>query len=97
MKDWAEGFYKSKAWQSCREAAISRDRYLCQDCLQQGRISTAEEVHHIKPLTPENVTDPSISLNLENLVSVCRECHKARHGARQRWYKVDGFGRVTIK
>lgn len=97
MQSWAEAFYKSQAWKSIREIAMQRDAYLCVDCAKTGRIIPAEEVHHIVPLTPENVTDPNITLNLENLVSVCRECHKKRHGARQRRYTVDELGRVTIK
>jgi 5-methylcytosine-specific restriction endonuclease McrA len=96
MKDWAEAFYKSKSWQACRAAAWSRDRGLCQDCLKSGRITPAEIVHHITELTPQNIGNPSISLNLDNLVSVCRECHAKRHGARQRRYKVDELGRVTV-
>ena len=96
MQPWAESFYKSKAWQRCRAAAWARDGGLCQDCLRQGRYTAAEEVHHIILLTPANITDPSISLNLDNLVSICRECHQARHGARARRYKVDDFGRVEI-
>lgn len=97
MKDWAESFYKSAAWKSIRDAAIRRDHYLCVDCLAEGKVTPAEEVHHIIELTPENIGDPDVSLNLGNLVSVCREHHRARHGARQRRYIVDEFGRVTIK
>lgn len=96
MKEWAKSFYKSQRWQKVRQAAISRDAYLCVDCMKRGIITPAEEVHHITELTPDNITDPNITLNLDNLVSLCRECHKARHGARQRRYKVDEFGRVEI-
>ena len=97
MQPYAEKFYKSKIWQTVRDAAIKRDAYLCQDCLKAGRITPAEEVHHIQELTPENITDPSVSLSLDNLISVCRECHQARHGARQRRYSIDELGRVMIK
>lgn len=95
MQKWAEKFYKGPAWQRCREAAIKRDRYLCVDCMKKGIIRPAEEVHHIQHLTPENINDPEISLNLDNLVSLCRDCHQARHKSPRR-YKVDEFGRVTI-
>lgn len=97
MKEYAEAFYKSTTWQQCRETAIKRDRYLCVDCMKKGFQTPAEEVHHIKPITPENINDPEITLNLDNLVSLCRECHKARHNRKEKRYRVDEFGRVTIK
>lgn len=94
MKPFARKFYKGKAWQSVRDYVMSRDARLCQDCLKQGKITTAEEVHHIVEITPDNINNPDITLNPDNLVSLCKECHAARHGARQRRYKVDEFGRV---
>lgn len=97
MKEFAKKFYKSKQWQIIRETAIKRDRYLCVDCMRAGIITPAEEVHHIIELTPENINDPSISLNLDNLVSLCRECHQKRHGAHARRYELDDLGRVRIK
>lgn len=97
MQPWAESFYKSTMWQSCRDSVIRRDAFLCVDCLKSGRYNTAEIVHHVLPITPGNIDNPNITLNPENLVSLCRECHALRHGARQRRYTVDEFGRVTIR
>ena len=97
MKDWAESFYKSKRWQAVREYCMTRDKRLCVDCLKKGRYTPAEEVHHVVELTPINITDASVSLNPDNLVCLCRECHRTRHGAHDRRYTVDEFGRVTIK
>lgn len=94
MKQWAETFYKSAAWKQTRTAIMARDRCLCQDCLGKGLVVPAEEVHHIIELTPENINDPSITLNEKNLISLCRECHRQRHGSRRRRYFVDEFGRV---
>ena len=96
MKDFAKTFYKSKAWQRVRESVMQRDGRLCVDCMKQGLYRPAEEVHHITELTPENINDPEISLNMDNLVSLCKECHQKRHGARERRYKVDEYGRVTL-
>ena len=96
MQDWAVSFYKSAAWKSMRDAIWKRDAGLCVDCRKRGRVTAAEEVHHIVPLAPNNINDPDVTLNPELLVSLCRECHKARHGARQHRYQVDEFGRVTI-
>lgn len=50
-------------------------------------------MHHKIPLTPENVTDPDITLNWENLQLLCRDCHAAVHKPQKR-YTVDELGRV---
>lgn len=98
MQAWAESFYSSGAWKHVRELAKKRDHYLCVDCLREGKVTPAEEVHHIIPLTPENIGDPMIALRLDNLKSLCRECHKKYDPKRvQKRYKVDEFGRVVIK
>ena len=74
-KDWAKSFYNSKKWKKCREAYISLrkavDGGLCEICKQNvGYI-----VHHKETLTPESISNPEISLNHENLMFVCHDCH----------------------
>ena len=95
MKPWAKSFYKSQAWKHTREVIMTRDHRLCVDCLAHGYITPADEVHHIVELTPENINDTSITLNEDNLISLCRECHRKRHDKRPRRYSVDKFGRVV--
>lgn len=72
-KEWAKRFYNSSAWKHTRELALKRDRYRCQS---SGCRRTASEVHHIKELNENNVNDINISLNLNNLTSLCSDCHK---------------------
>lgn len=71
---WARPFYQSKVWRQQRQHALNRDRYSCRDC--GGR---AEEVHHVVVLTPTNIADPRVTLDLGNLVSLCHDCHVGRH------------------
>ena len=97
MKDFAAAFYKSKTWQRTREAYAKSRRHLCEVCLAKGVMTPAEIVHHKIEITPENIGNPDITLNWDNLQCVCRECHAVAHGARQRRWKVDEFGRVTGK
>lgn len=75
-KEWAKAFYNSQAWQDTRQAILKRDRYTCQ---RPGCYNPAEEVHHKTILTEENINDTSVSLNPENLISLCGECHKRMH------------------
>lgn len=67
---WANKFYHSKLWKNVRREVLRRDLYTCRDCYQR-----CTEVHHVVPLTPENINDYSISLNPDNLVSLCWSCH----------------------
>lgn len=98
MKDWARPLYYSAAWKNIRGYVFHRDQMLCQDCLKKGIYTPAEEVHHIVELTPSNVSDPNIALNADNLISLCRSCHKSRHESKPaRRYTIDEMGRVTIK
>ena len=85
MEDWKrrraklEKFYKSAIWHKTRELALKRDNYLCVECFKKGDIIPAEVVHHKTHLTEENVNNPDIALNLENLVSLCAEHHFDEH------------------
>ncbi len=78
-KAWAKQFYKSAAWDHCREGFIQQriqiDGGMCQRCGKQlGYI-----VHHKVWLDPKNIKDPVVSLNWENLEYVCKECHDTEH------------------
>lgn len=96
MKEYAKGFYKSKAWQKCRDGFFKAKAGLCEDCLANGLMVPGEIVHHIIELTPENISDPNISLNWNNLRLVCRDCHAKEHGARaKRRYKILPNGEVV--
>lgn len=100
MKPWAVSFYKSAAWKNCREYVYRRSRGLCELCLKRGLIIPGEIVHHVVELTPENITNPAIATNPENLVLVCRECHAEQHPkerGKNKRYKLDELGRVIYE
>lgn len=62
----------------------SGDRYLaghplCEKCREAGRLTNAEEVHHIKPLSKGGTHAE------HNLMALCKRCHSeitAREGGR---------------
>ena len=72
-KAWAKAFYNSGQWKAVRREVLRRDHFTCQDCGYR-----AEEVHHIIELTPENIQDRMISLNPDNLMGLCHDCHTRR-------------------
>ena len=97
MKDFAARLYKSKAWQKCRNGYAKSKGNLCEVCLSKGIYKGGEIVHHRVILTPENVDDPNVTLNWDNLQLVCRDCHATIHDARKRRYKFDEMGRLTTR
>lgn len=99
MRDFAERLYKSKRWQRNRDAYAASVGGLCEACAEQGLIVPGEIVHHIIELTPENIDDPSITMDWSNLELVCRDCHGKRHPKRRtaRRYVVNADGSVTLR
>ncbi len=86
-----DAFYDSHAWKKARSAALDRARYLCERC---GR--PAEIVHHIIHLDENNVDDPSISINVDNLECLCLACHNTEHYAKpRRSMRFDSDGNVV--
>lgn len=67
---------------------------LCEECRAKGKITPAEEVHHIVELTAQNVNDPRIALSVENTSCLCAECHQKKR-IRKRW-RCDPLGRVIL-
>lgn len=94
MKPYAEKFYKSQRWQDTRNAYASSVGGLCERCKAKGIINAGEIVHHIKHITPDNIHDPCITLDWNNLMLVCRDCHGELH-AQEKRYSVDALGRVA--
>lgn len=95
-KEYAKGFYNSPAWKACRAAYTKHARGLCERCRERGRIRSGVIVHHVTPIAPDNINDPSITLSFDNLMLVCRDCHAELHEGRERRYKLDEMGRVTV-
>lgn len=88
-------FYVSMPWIACARA-YRRTHPLCERCLERREISTAEQVHHKIKLTPENINNPDIVLNWDNLEALCDKCHKAEHRPERepRRWTVDEEGNV---
>lgn len=91
---FAAEFYKSHVWKICKKAYANSRGGLCERCAARGLIVPGEEVHHKKHLTPENITDPAVALNWNNLELLCKDCHISEH-RRKRW-RVDESGHVIL-
>ena len=73
-KEWAKWFYASMAWTKCRLAFLKSKFFICERC--EGAATIA---HHKEYLTPDNVNDPYVTLNWDNLEALCQDCHNKEH------------------
>ncbi|MTP79706.1 HNH endonuclease [Turicibacter sanguinis] len=74
-----DSFYRSDKWIKFRLAYIGEHNPICGDC-QKFIIESKElHLHHIEELTLENVNDANVSLNPDNIVILCHDCHNKRH------------------
>lgn len=88
-------FYRSQAWKNCRAAYFKKAGGLCERCKAKGLIVPGDAVHHKTRLTADNINNPNITLNFDNLELLCRSCHEIEHRRKGRRYKIDKAGRVT--
>lgn len=92
---FADTFYASHEWRRCRQAYLRSVGGLCERCAKKGLIVAADHVHHKVKLTPENISDPNVTYNWDNLEALCTECHREEH-CRKRWFcGADGSVRIV--
>ena len=94
-REFAKQFYHSQAWKNTQAAYVKQAGGLCERCLRNGLITAGVIVHHKIHLTPQNISNPDVSLAWDNLQLLCRECHAEAHTQSERRYSVDELGRVS--
>jgi len=82
-------FYKSKAWRKTRESYIAYRHGMCERCPSAGVI-----VHHKTYITTENINNPDITLNFNNLELLCRKCHNKEHMKEESSFEFDDDGNL---
>lgn len=80
--------YYGPNWLNQRRKCRKRDRYKCVDCdISEEEYGKEMSVHHIKPFV--YFASYQQANKLENLVSVCEDCHRKRHSGEEHPSKFD--------
>lgn len=74
-RKFSKSFYNSTRWKNVREAYTLSKFGICERCGQPN----AKQVHHKIYLTPDNINNPEVSLNFNNLELLCDTCHQNEH------------------
>lgn len=67
-------FYHSKQWKATQAAYMAMSHGICERCGRAAKI-----VHHKVHINEQNINDPTVTLNFDNLEALCQECHNAEH------------------
>lgn len=88
--------YNSKRWQKLRKIKILNDPF-CERCLAKGIYTPAFIIHHKEYINENNYYDDNIFYNIDNLESLCLECHNIEHFSTDDEYYFDSDGNVLKK
>ena len=88
-------------WQKQREAVRARDRYRCTQCGTPEVEGRQHDVHHLTPFRSfgyvAGINEHYLNANrLENLVLVCRTCHKRLEAGMRTRGALDGLGYALL-
>lgn len=89
MREFAKSFYKSQSWLKCSRGFMQSKNYICERCGAPASIC-----HHKKYLTPDNINNPLITLNWDNLECLCQECHNIEHMQKHSKVFFDESGQI---
>ena len=102
-------FYNSKLWKNVKTEIWLRQNCLCDICHKPVYVDGISKwipqrerrtgiVHHKEHLTEINIYDENISINPDNLVGVCKDCHEQLHHSDQvtrKGYTFDDDGNLV--
>lgn len=101
-------FYNSKVWKTLKKDIWLRQNCLCGICYKPVYVDGISKwipkdqrrtgiVHHKEHLNDINVYDDNISINPDNLIGVCKDCHELIHHQDQvvrKGYSFDENGNI---
>lgn len=85
--------YKSKRWQKLRKQKVLLNPF-CERCQAKKLYVPVWIVHHKVYVDDTNYMDDNIFFNLDNLESLCQDCHNKEHFSGDDDYLFDEEGNV---
>ena len=76
--------YQSERWKKLRAWKLY-DNPLCEMCLKEGKVTPAEDIHHVVSFMSTNDMEQRMFLayDYDNLMSLCKRHHQAIHNRKR--------------
>lgn len=82
MRRLRQKAYQSPAWRKLRDSWIKMHP-LCEECLLEGKVTPAEDVHHVRSPFKNGQINYQLLLDENNLISLCKKHHAEIHNRQQ--------------
>ena len=106
-----EEFYNSKVWKQVRKNIWLKQNCLCAICHRPVYVDGISEyipkeyrrrgiVHHKEFLNESNIYNDYVTLNEDNLIGVCKDCHEELHHqdiSTRKEYVFDDDGNFVLR
>lgn len=88
-----DAIYHTTRWRKLRQVYYEHQHGICEHCQQPGDL-----VDHIEEITTDNVDDPFITYNWDNLQLLCIPCHNIKtfrkHHSTREGFSFDDEGNL---
>ena len=88
--------YHSNRWEKLRRYKKTLSPF-CEECLKRGVYTPTYIVHHKEWINEDNYFKDEVFYNIDNLESVCLECHNKIHFEKEKDYYFDRDGNIVKK
>lgn len=88
--------YRSTKWRKLRKQKIAQNP-VCERCVKNGIYKPVEIVHHKEYVTDKNYWKDEVFFNIDNLESLCLDCHNTEHFGEKEDYYIDSNGDLRKK
>lgn len=82
MRIMRQKAYQNPQWRKMRESYM-HEHPICEECLKQGKITPAHDIHHKKSPFRSGEVNWTLLLDYNNLEAVCKDCHGRIHAKQQ--------------
>lgn len=82
MRKLRQTAYNNSNWRKLRDTYL-RQNPLCEDCLLEGKVTPATDVHHKESPFKGATINYHKLLDYDNLQALCKECHGNHHAKEQ--------------
>lgn len=82
MRELRRKAYNNAQWRKLREVYM-HEQPICEECLKHGKITPAEDIHHIRSPFKGGDINWALLLDHDNLMAVCKTCHQKIHNEKR--------------